>query len=243
MTILDVGCGRGRLMEAAAKRGAQAIGVTISEEQVRHCRARGLDVRLLDYRDIGDDWTGRFDAVIANGSIEHFVSVEEGLARRASDVYRTMFALVHRILNPSSPSRRFVTTAIHHRRRPGEPLRLRKREKVLFALLAELYGGWYPLDGQLENCARGLFRALEVGDGTRDYLWTSEDAFRGWWRRLVPMGRDQLLPAVGLWQTLAEAGPRAPLFLANPWLWTQQFRGDPPPVVLRRHTWEYESRA
>ena len=54
-----------------------AIGITISPEQVGLCRARGLDARLLDYRELGGELDGQFDAVIANGPIEHFVAPEE----------------------------------------------------------------------------------------------------------------------------------------------------------------------
>ena len=38
--LLDVGCGYGRILEQAAARGAAAIGITISPQQVARCRAR-----------------------------------------------------------------------------------------------------------------------------------------------------------------------------------------------------------
>ncbi|MBN9521873.1 class I SAM-dependent methyltransferase [bacterium] len=71
--LLDIGCGYGRILRAAGARGAAACGITVSPEQVRRGVRAGLNVRLADYRHLGPEWDGRFDAVIANGSLEHFV--------------------------------------------------------------------------------------------------------------------------------------------------------------------------
>src|SRR5687768_10066689 len=71
--ILDIGCGNGTLLDEVRRRGATGVGVTISPQQVQCCTRRGLDVRLNNYRTLSDDWNARFDAVVANGSIEHFV--------------------------------------------------------------------------------------------------------------------------------------------------------------------------
>ncbi len=237
--LLDLGCGRGRLLEAAVARGAKAIGITISPEQVAYCKARGLDVRLLDYRALpSEGWDRSFDAVIANGSIEHFVATREGLSGKAGARYRALFERVHALIDPSSTSRRFVTTVIHHRIRYGTKVALPVRSKLLFSALNRIYGGWYPLDGQLEHCAKGRFEATRAVDGTEDYLWTSQD-FRRWWTSFVPRGAEEAKALFSFLRMLAGTGVELPLFLLNPMLWTAQFRGDPPPVVLRRHTWEY----
>jgi len=63
--ILDLGCGNGRLLARAEQRGAHATGITISPRQVTRCRARGLEVHLVDYRHLRDDWYHQFDAIIA----------------------------------------------------------------------------------------------------------------------------------------------------------------------------------
>src|SRR6476469_6956720 len=84
--LLEIGCGNGRLLRAAGARGAEALGGNVSRLQVEHCRANGLDARLMDYREIDESWNGRFDAVILNGCIEHFVQAEDvqaGLADAA----------------------------------------------------------------------------------------------------------------------------------------------------------------
>jgi cyclopropane-fatty-acyl-phospholipid synthase len=75
--LLDVGCGwGGMVMHAAAEHGAQALGVTLSQQQASWAQAeikrRGLDhlaeVRHLDYREVRE---GGFDAVSSIGLTEH----------------------------------------------------------------------------------------------------------------------------------------------------------------------------
>ena len=74
--LLDIGCGWGGLVLAAARRGVRALGVTLSVEQhaeaQRRIAAAGLEdlarVELRDYRDL----TGEtFDAIASIGMFEH----------------------------------------------------------------------------------------------------------------------------------------------------------------------------
>jgi len=48
--VLDLGCGRGELLDLLTSRGVVAYGVDTSAEHVRRCRERGLDVRAEDAR-------------------------------------------------------------------------------------------------------------------------------------------------------------------------------------------------
>jgi cyclopropane-fatty-acyl-phospholipid synthase len=74
--FLDIGCGWGALVIAAARRGARALGVTLSVEQYaeaqRRIEAEGLTdlarVVLLDYRELGEL---RFDKIASIGMFEH----------------------------------------------------------------------------------------------------------------------------------------------------------------------------
>jgi cyclopropane fatty-acyl-phospholipid synthase-like methyltransferase len=179
--IIEIGCGNGNLLAAAQARGAQAVGVTISPEQVALCRRRGLDARLIDYRDLGDDWYGRFDAVVANGPVEHFVQPGEAAAGQADPIYRRMFGLFHRLIDPASPIRRAINTTIHFARRP-DPRNLLKlpwrfpwfSDEFHWAMLHRSFGGWYPVAGQFERCAAGYFDLVHTTVGTDDYRRTSE---------------------------------------------------------------------
>ena len=76
--LLDIGCGWGALiLRAAAKFGARAVGVTLSQKQHDYVRreieARGLgdrcEVRLQDYRDVPEE--GVYDKIASIGMFEH----------------------------------------------------------------------------------------------------------------------------------------------------------------------------
>jgi cyclopropane-fatty-acyl-phospholipid synthase len=243
--LLDVGCGYGRILEQAADRGAQAIGITISPPQVADCRSRGLDVRELNYRNIfrrGDDsWEAAFDAIVANGSLEHFVQAEDAAEGRADAIYEELFGICRRLLVDGG---RFVTTAIHFRRTrqfdPREILRgpaahPRGSDDYQFALLVRTFGGWYPEPGQLERCAAPYFELAAEEDGTEDYRRTSEH----WFQRLLWAAafNPRAWWAIG---SKAWERPRETWEMLRSHLWDQawywQFR-DPAPMQMWRQTW------
>ncbi len=74
--LLDIGCGWGSMLVAAARRGIRAIGVTLSEPQAEWANdwiaREGLSdlarARVMDYRDVSE--TG-FDGVCSLGMMEH----------------------------------------------------------------------------------------------------------------------------------------------------------------------------
>ena len=76
LSVLDIGCGWGGMaLTLAREYGAQVMGVTLSEEQLREARARaaaeGLDHRvrfeLMDYRKVAQ----AFDRIVSVGMFEH----------------------------------------------------------------------------------------------------------------------------------------------------------------------------
>jgi len=240
--ILDIGCGYGRIVQAARDRGANAWGITISPEQVRYNQAAGRNVRLQDYKHLGQEWDGQFDAVVANGSLEHFAQPADAIAGRDDDVYRHLFQTVHRLLSPTTPGARFVTTAIHFRERLDPTLPnagIPNTPEFHFRRLTRAFGGWYPSRGQLERCADGYFQLIEEEDGTEDYLRSSEACVN------VVRGRLHSLRGLSIWLSAL------PLILRQPWQtmelyqclfgsesWQWQFRGRPSPMILLRQTWE-----
>lgn len=76
MSFLDIGCGWGSLVIAAARKGAKALGITLSRVQYETAQGRieqaGLSenasVEFLDYRDLG---ARRFDRIASIGMVEH----------------------------------------------------------------------------------------------------------------------------------------------------------------------------
>lgn len=94
--VLEIGCGWGALaQEATVERGVRVTGVTLSSEQLDFARERmqrlgvadRADLRLQDYRDIGD---GPYDAV---ASIEMFEAV-------GREYWPSYFQTVQRQLKP-----------------------------------------------------------------------------------------------------------------------------------------------
>ena len=78
--LLDVSCGPGLLLAAAAERGVTVTGVDLSDEAVRVARRAAPTARLavgpgehLSFRD------SSFDYVTCLGSLEHFTDMRQGL--------------------------------------------------------------------------------------------------------------------------------------------------------------------
>ncbi len=262
--LLDIGCGYGRMLEHARRRGAQASGITISPPQVAAGKARGLDVRELNYRnifagphpllphrraedrtahdvEINNPWERSFDAIIANGSLEHFVQAHDAARGRADEIYEEFFAICRRLLVDGG---RLVTTAIHFRTagqfdpaviERGYRALPRGSDEYQFAMLVDLFGGWYPEPGQLEQCAADHFDLEVAEDGTHDYYLTSEH-WLGQFKRSL-RASPRLWAAVGrqFWSRPRAAWEMLKLQLVDQ-AWAWQFR-PPAPMRLWRQTW------
>lgn len=247
--LLDIGCGYGTLLEKARHRKAVGVGITISPEQVIHCRRNGLEVQLLDYRMLPNWWYRSFDAVIANGSIEHFVQPADIAAGGADDVYHHLFAMVHRLIDPASLIKRFATTTIHFLRKPSDPCALLQNpfnfrwgsDDFHWAILEQGWGGYYPEPEQLCRCAKGCFNLIEEVDGTEDYYLTSEEWLRQVRRALLS---SRVLTIFSHSLPVFIHAPRQFLTLLSILLcqsWNWQFRPPNPPTRLLRQTWAYQA--
>src|SRR5829696_30553 len=79
--VLDVGCGWGSFAVHAATRGANVVGITLSEPQAARARARAeaagvadrVEFRVQDYRELAGE---RFDAIASIGMVEHVGNVQ-----------------------------------------------------------------------------------------------------------------------------------------------------------------------
>jgi cyclopropane fatty-acyl-phospholipid synthase-like methyltransferase len=247
--LLDIGCGYGRILAHAARRGAEAVGITISPPQVAYGRSHGYVVHELNYRNVfqgtGQSWEHSFDAIVANGSLEHFVQAADAAAGRADEIYAEMFAICRRLLVDGG---RFVTTAIHFREAgqfdPAEILRgphahSRRSANYQFALLVERFGGWYPEPGQLQRCAASHFELIEEEDGTHDYHLTSEYWLRRCQQKLAYDPRVWWAVARQFWQRPGAAWEMLRMQLWDQ-TWAWQFRA-PAPMRLLRQTWAAKS--
>jgi hypothetical protein len=218
----------------------------VSPEQVKYCNDHGSQVYCCNYRDLlhAPEWHGQFDGVIANGSLEHWVQPEDVQAGRMNDIYAESFAIVDKLLDPATPNARYVTTAIHVKGDPRPEDLLtpwykhpRGSDQRHYSLLHNWMGGWYPVDGQLEECAAPYFSLEAEMDGSVGYGIANAI-------RLKRMMRGLYTNPKMVWR-IARALLRYPrvtstmiecYFIEQTWDW--QFRGDNPPMKLLRHTWK-----
>jgi O-antigen chain-terminating methyltransferase len=70
--VLDIGCGRGELLEVLKDAGIEARGIDLSEESVVLCRSKGLDAEradLFEYLDAQPD--GSVGGIVCSQVAEH----------------------------------------------------------------------------------------------------------------------------------------------------------------------------
>lgn len=103
--VVDLGCGRGELLELLADAGVEARGVDLDPDMVQRCHGRGLDVDLAD----AVDWLEKhadqsLGAVFSAQFVEHIPSEElVRLLRVALEKLRPGGILLAETVNPHSP--------------------------------------------------------------------------------------------------------------------------------------------
>lgn len=122
MRVLDIGCGWGAMTRAIARRNAEAVGITLAEQQValaERCVPPALQgkiaYRLQDYRDHAEENPQAYDRVVSVGMFEHvgrrhFADYFDAVNRLLKPGGR---ALVHSIVKPTrSPMNAWLTKYI-----------------------------------------------------------------------------------------------------------------------------------
>ncbi len=75
--VLDVGCGRGEMLQVLEEAGIEAYGIDTNSLCVERCRARGLEVELADaLKHLADVPTASLGAVTAIHLVEHLTTEE-----------------------------------------------------------------------------------------------------------------------------------------------------------------------
>lgn len=193
--LLDIGCGWGPVLNAARERGVTGTGITLSPAQAARCCERGLDARLLDWKDAVVEELGTFGGVSSLGAFEHFVSPEEMVAGRQEQIYRDFFRFCAELMPDGG--RLFLQTMTWGGRVPRpEELDVhapKLSDRWVMGHLAYLYpGSWLP-DGldQIVACAEPWFELTFSSNGAEDYIKTfyawGEDLDRLGWRKWAIM--------------------------------------------------------
>ena len=174
--LLDLGCGWGPLLNFVRSRGGEGVGVTLSSSQAESCRRHGLDVHLMDVREIEPETFGRFDAVASLGAFEHFCSPDDYRAGRQEDVYRDVFRRAAAVL--PARGRLYLQTMVFGRNMiPIDEVSVdapRDSDAWYVALMQHRFpGSFLPLGyEQVVRCAKPHFRLLESSSGRVDYIET-----------------------------------------------------------------------
>jgi len=174
--VLDLGCGWGPLLNFVRGRGGEGVGVTLSRAQVEACRRHGLDVHLMDVRELGRDTFGDFDAVASLGAFEHFCSPEDHRAGRQDDVYRDVFARAASVL--PGGGRLYVQTMVFGRNMiPIDEVSIDApsgSDAWYLALMTHQFpGSFLPFGSeQVIGTAEPYFRLVESSSGRLDYIET-----------------------------------------------------------------------
>ena len=179
--VLDLGCGWGPLLNYIRERGGVGVGATLSSAQLAACRRHGLDVHLLDAREVTRERVGAFDAVASLGAFEHFCSPEDFEAGRQDEIYRDLFDRVATLLPDGG---RFYLQTMVFGRNMVEPERVdldalralppKDSDEWLIALLGRQFpGSWLPFGKeQVIRCAEPHFRSVSSVSGRLDYIET-----------------------------------------------------------------------
>jgi cyclopropane-fatty-acyl-phospholipid synthase len=179
--VLDLGCGWGALLDFVRRRGGVGVGVTLSSAQLAACRRHGLDVHLVDARQLSRGCFGGFDSVASLGAWEHFCSPEQYREGRQEEIYRDIFERVASVL--PAGGRFYLQTMVFGRKMlsPGQidvdalmGMPPRDSDAWYLALMGRQFpGSWLPFgQEQVVRCADPYFRLVSSSNGRLDYIET-----------------------------------------------------------------------
>ncbi|UGU16145.1 class I SAM-dependent methyltransferase [Sinomicrobium kalidii] len=181
--VLDMACGWGPFIKyITAERGAESMGLTLSEGQAAACRKNGMKVFVQDCRYVKPEDYGTFDAITCIGGLEHFCSVEEWKAGKQEQVYKDFFTTLTKLLPVGG--RFYMQTMTFSKNMPDfEDINIRAKKgspaHVMALMIKEFPGSWLPYgpDMVIQNAMPG-FKLISKSSGRLDYIETI-----GQWRK------------------------------------------------------------
>jgi len=181
--VLDMACGWGPFLRyISEERGAESMGLTLSEGQAKACRKKGLNVLVRDCRYITPGDFGTFDAISCIGGLEHFCSVEEWKAGKQEQVYRDFFGTLANLL-PTKGRFYLQTMTFSKNMINYDDFDIRAKKgsapHVLALMEKEFPGSWLPYGPEmLIRNAEPAFTLISKSSGRLDYIETI-----GQWRK------------------------------------------------------------
>lgn len=193
--VLDIGCGWGGFLAEVRRRGGHGVGLTLSSSQAQACLRSGLDVQLLDWKDVDIQKLGTFDSIVSVGAFEHFCSEEEYLAAQQEHIYSRFFQLCWNLLPRAGHL--YLQTMTWGAPVPN-PANItldqpRGSDEYLLAVIRKFYpGSWLPSGlEQITTIAEPYFCVRNVRNGREDYVETLTR-----WGRELSAFRPRKIPAV-----------------------------------------------
>lgn len=180
--VLDMACGWGPFLNYLKQLGAKGIGVTLSEGQAAACLKNGLNVDIMDCRNIKPETFGQFDAVTCIGGLEHFCSVEEYKAGKQDEVYSNFFKTVSDLL--PAGGRFYMQTMVFTKSTPpfSEMKIDADKDSVEYAMalmIKQFPGSYLPYsEEQVIRDAAPYMKLISKSSGRLDYIQTIK-----YWRK------------------------------------------------------------
>lgn len=178
--VIDLGCGWGGFLRYATDtRGAEGVGVTLSQGQAKHNQETGLNVHLMDMREVTPETFGPFDAATALGSFEHLVSYEEYLQGKQMDIYRAYFDQVAELI-PVGNRFYMQTMTFGKNIIPRETWDInapKDSDEYIMALMVKQFPlSWLPyMEQPVIEAASGRFKLIDISSGRADYVVTNRE--------------------------------------------------------------------
>lgn len=181
--VLDMACGWGPFSKYIKEdRGADSIGLTLSQGQADACQKNGLNVIVKDCRYVKPEDFGMFDAIVCIGGLEHFCSVEEWQAGKQEQVYRDFFQTLSDLL-PVGGRFYMQTMTFSKNMIDFKDFDLNAKKgsapHVLALMVKEFPGSWLPYGPEMViRNAEPHFKLISQSSGRLDYIETI-----GQWRK------------------------------------------------------------
>ncbi|MBA2421955.1 MAG: class I SAM-dependent methyltransferase [Chitinophagales bacterium] len=175
--VLDMACGWGPFCKyIKEERGAEIIGLTLSEGQAKACRANGLNVVVKDCRTVKPEDFGTFDAITCIGGLEHFCSIEQWQQGKQEEIYRNFFKTIHNLLH--AQGRFYMQTMTFSKKMlPFNEIDINAEPGsaayVLALMMKEFPGSWLPYGPEMViRNAEPDFNLISKSSGRLDYIET-----------------------------------------------------------------------
>lgn len=181
--VLDMACGWGPFCNYIKyDRGANVMGLTLSEGQAKACQKNGLNVLVQDCRYVKPSDYGTFDAISCIGGLEHFCSVEEWQAGKQEQVYSDFFKTIYDLL-PKGGRFYMQTMTFSKNMIDFKDFDLNAPKDsaayVCALMVKEFPGSWLPYGPEMViRNAEPHFKLISQSSGRLDYIETI-----GQWRK------------------------------------------------------------